>query len=174
MINLFGLDYRVDSKHSFVGFKVRFMITGQVRGKFLQYAGIFSYDKDKNQLSSLVGTIDVSSIITNNDARDEHLLSSDFFNIKKYPYMNFVLVGGDEKIAQIQVTIKDVTQVIEMKILEVKEYKAKSGEKGISFTIKAALSRKRFHINFNPLLDAGGLLISDKIVLNIKLKGIEK
>ena len=80
--DLFGINYKVDSQHSYVGFQVRYMLASHVKGKFLQYAGILSFDEDTKQLSWLIGTIDVSSVNTNNDARDTYLLSEDFFDIK--------------------------------------------------------------------------------------------
>jgi polyisoprenoid-binding protein YceI len=82
---LFGGTYNIDKSHSNVGFKVKHMMITNVYGKFDKFNGSFEYDAKTKKLTSLTGTIDVTSINTENTRRDNHLKSEDFFDAKKYP-----------------------------------------------------------------------------------------
>ncbi len=171
-VHLSGADFKVDTEHSDVGFSVKYMLVSHVKGKFTKFAGILSLDDKTKQLSKMVGTVDVFSISTENEQRDKHLISADFFDAKKYPYMNFVLLKQRANEIAVKVTIKDVTQVVNMKLNDLQVFEH-DGEKYVRFHIHGKLSRKKFHISFNPLFEATGFLIADTIKLNIKIEGIQ-
>ena len=81
IVNIVAASYTLDKNHSNVGFKVRYMMLSHVKGHFSEFEGAIQLD-DKNQLMDISGTVNVSSINTDNQKRDAHLLSDDFFNAK--------------------------------------------------------------------------------------------
>ena len=83
-------NYEVDASHSSVAFKVRHMMVSNVKGHFSSFSG--AYEVTDGVLKSLNGTVDVKSVDTGIEKRDEHLRSADFFNVEKNPKMTFVIV----------------------------------------------------------------------------------
>lgn len=88
---LFAGTYNVDKSHSNVGFEVKHMMISNLKGKFDNFNGTFEYDEKTNTIKSLVGTIEVSSINTDEKERDEHLKGADFFDVAKYENITFKL-----------------------------------------------------------------------------------
>ena len=86
---LFAGTYNVDTTHSTVGFKVKHMMISNVSGSFNKFDGKFEYDEKTNTLKSLVGNIDVASINTDNEKRDKHLRTSEFFDAEEFANIKF-------------------------------------------------------------------------------------
>ena len=82
---LFAGTYNVDASHSNIGFKVKHLMISNVTGKFDQFNGSFEYDEKTNTLKTLTGNVEVSSINTENEKRDAHLKSADFFDASTSP-----------------------------------------------------------------------------------------
>merc|ERR1711879_1095819 len=94
---LFAGTYNVDASHSNVGFKVKHLMISNVTGKFDKFSGSFDYNGKTNTLKSLTGDVEVESINTENEKRDGHLKSADFFDASNHPKLTFKLdkVDGD-------------------------------------------------------------------------------
>ena len=107
---LYGADYKVDSSHSDVGFKVKHMMISSVKGSFENFSGTFSFDEKKKQFSSIEGIVEVKSLTTKDVKRDKHLKSAEFFNAEKYPEMKIKLIKQNANEATVELTIKDVTK----------------------------------------------------------------
>jgi len=107
---LYGADYKVDSSHSDVGFKVKHMMISSVKGSFENFSGTFSFDEKKKQFSSIEGIVEVKSLTTKDAKRDKHLKSAEFFNAEKYPEMKIKLIKQNANEATVELTIKDVTK----------------------------------------------------------------
>ena len=107
--------WTIDPVHSEVGFSVRHMMVSKVRGRFNTFSG--QIVTGENPLgSSVTAEIDLASIITGNEQRDEHIRSADFFEVETYPTMTYrstgVRVEGDEYILDGELTLKGVTKSV--------------------------------------------------------------
>ena len=172
--SLYGADYKVDVDHSDVGFKVKHMMISSVKGNFEKFSGTFSLDEKTKQFSSIEGTVYVASITTQNQKRDKHLKSADFFDVVKYPEMKIKLIkqNGDE--AEVELTIKDVTKIITMELEEINgPVKDPWGNVRSAFELHGKINRKDFNINFHKLLETGSLLVGDTVKLNLVLEGTQ-
>ncbi len=167
-------DYKVDTSHSDVGFKVKHMMISNVKGSFKKFNGTFSIDEKTKQFSSINGTVEVASLTTQNAKRDAHLKNKDFFDVEKYPQMNLKFIEQDEDEATFELTIKDVTKVVTLEIDDISPtIKDPWGNTRMAFELSGKIDRKDFNINFNKLLETGGLMVGDTVKFDIVLEGIQ-
>jgi len=167
-------DYKVDPVHSEIGFKVKHLMISSVKGTFKKFAGTYSLDESKKHFSALEGTVDVASLNTDEKDRDDHLRSPDFFNTKKYPQMKLKLLKQTGNEATVELTIKDVTKTITMEMEEINgPVKDPWGNVRSAFELHGKINRKDFNINFNKVLETGGLLVGDTVKIDIVIEGIK-
>ena len=167
-------NYTVDPSHSEVGFKVRHMMISSVKGTFGKFSGTFNLDEKQKHFSDLKGTVDVATLNTKVKDRDDHLRSPDFFDVQKYPTMALKLLEQKGNEATIELTIKDVTKKIKMHLDNVNgPAKDPWGNVRSAFELHGMINRKDFHINFNKLLETGGLLVGDEVKIDIVIEGIK-
>ncbi len=172
--SLYGSNYNVDTSHSDIGFKAKHMMISNVKGNFEKFSGSFSLNEKTKQFSALNGSVEVASLTTQDAKRDAHLRSVNFFDVAKYPMMQMKLIKQDGDDVKMQLTIKDVTKVIDMKLEDISDtIKDPWGNTRIAFELHGAINRQDFNINFNQLLETGGLLVSDKIKIDIVIEGIQ-
>ena len=175
LTSLYGADYKVDSDHSDVGFKVKHMMISSVKGSFEKFKGTFSLDENKKQFSSIEGTVEVASITTQNQKRDNHLKAADFFDVAKYPEMKIKLLKQTGSEAIVELSIKNVTKTIIMQIDEINgAVKDPWGNMRSAFELHGEINRKDFNINFHKLIETGGLLVGDTVKLNFVIEWIQK
>jgi len=171
--SLFGGTYNVDPVHSNVAFKVRHMMISNVKGQFDKFSGSFVYDEKTKTLKSLTGKVDVNSINTKNSMRDADLKSPNFFDAAKYPTMTFKLTKVDGGTAYAQLTMHGVTKEVKMELElsgQVIKDPWKNTRTGLSLSSK--ISRKDFGLNWNQLIESGGVVVGDKVKISIELEGI--
>ena len=169
---LFGGTYNVDTSHSSVGFKVKHLMISNVAGTFDKFTGTFEYDEKKNALTSLSGNIDVSSINTANTKRDGHLKSGDLFDSAKYPAITFNVTKIDGEDVYGDFTLKGVTKNIKLELENGGTIKDSWGNKRAAFALTGKIKRADYGLTYNQALEAGGVMIGDKIKLNIEVEGI--
>ena len=109
--------YTIDPAHTEVAFKVKHLGISTVTGKFETFSGSFDFDPEKMENSTVSATIDVSSVNTSVEARDNHLRSPDFFEVEKFPEMTFKStkiqhVHGEKFQIVGDLTIRDVTKSV--------------------------------------------------------------
>jgi len=159
-----------DLAHTRVGFVARHLIVTKVRGEFEKYAGSVTFDDDpansKWQLS-----IDTASVNTGQERRDGHLRSPDFFDVESYPRMEFISTGvrqvGDAELTVTgDLTIKDVTRPVELKVELGGVTKGPMGE-ALPFSASTEISREEWGLNWNVALEQGGWLVSPAIGIEI-------
>jgi len=170
--SLQGANYIVDSTHSSVGFKVKHMMISNVKGSFGSFSGNFSIDEKTKIFSSLKGVVDVSTITTKEKKRDSHLKSADFFDVAKYPTMQLELLEHKVSKLRVKLTIKNVTKIVIMDVTEINgPLKDPWGYTRMAFELHGKINRKDFNINFNQLLETGGLLVGDSVKIDLVLEG---
>ena len=167
----------IDPVHSEVGFSVRHMMVSKVRGKFKTFSGQLVTGAEPVQ-SSVTAEIDLSSIDTGQEQRDAHIRSADFFEVEKYPTMTYRSTGvraeGDHFVLDGELTLKDVTKQVPLK-LELGGFGPDAyGGTRAGFTATGELSRGDFHVDFNAAMETGGVVVSDKVTLQLEIEAVLK
>ena len=167
--------WTIDPVHSEVGFSVRHMMVSKVRGRFNTFSGqIVTGGNPLN--SSVTAEIDLASIITGNEQRDAHIRSADFFEVETYPTMTYRSTGvrakGDEYILDGELTLKGVTKSVPL-TLELNGFGPDPyGGTRAGFTATGELNRRDFNVNFSAPMQNGGVVVSDKITLNLEIEAV--
>jgi len=170
--------YDFDPTHSRIGFVARHAMVTKVRGQFKEFTGALQVDGDDPGKSSVVVNIKTDSVDTANADRDGHLRSGDFLQLDTYPEITFVSTGinhlGDTDFEVTgDLTVKDVTKPVTVKISHEGVATDPFGNVRIGFEGTATISRKEFGITWNAALETGGVLVSDKVNLEFDISAIK-
>ena len=166
----------IDAGHSEVGFTVRHLMS-KVRGQFREFAGeiVIADDPLKSTVSA---TIDLSSVDTRNDDRDNHLRSSDFFSVEVHPKMTFqstsLRVEGETLIVTGDLTIKEVANPAELAVDYLGAGSDPWGNRRIGFEASTTISRKDWGVDFNIPLEGDKVMIGDKVAIVIAIEAVLK
>jgi len=175
-ITLANTTYNFDKSHSEAVFQVRHLVT-RVRGRFSDFEGSLQHDDANPEASSVTFTIKAASIDTNEEQRDTHLKSADFFEVEKYPTIAFKSKRVAKKSAEQfdvvgDLTIKDVTKEISLPVTFLGEAKDPWGNKRLGFESEVMLNRKDFGLSWNAALETGGFLVGDDVKVSLSVQGI--
>lgn len=163
-------NYNVDPSHTRIGFVARHAMVTKVRGSFNEIEGSGHFDADHPENSSLKLTIKANSIDTRSPDRDAHLRSNDFFDMEKYPEISFVStavekVGDADYKVTGDLTIKDVTKSVTVDFELDGPVVDPWGMTRIGLEGSTVVNRKDWGVNWNAALEAGGMLVSEKVTL---------
>jgi polyisoprenoid-binding protein YceI len=167
-------NWKIDTVHSTLGFTVRHLLVSKVHGHFTKWSGTFAFDEANLAASHVSVQVDVASVDTREPQRDAHLRTGDFFEVEKFPEMTFksTKVEGSGKTFKVtgDLTLRGVTKPV---VLDV-EYAGRMvhpqmGERS-GFSAHGSINRKDFGVNFNQVLDSGGVALSEKVDLNIEVE----
>lgn len=171
--------WTLDPAHSEIVFKVRHMMITNVKGEFRKFnAEIISSENDFSKSSILV-TIDPSSVFTNDDNRDGHLKSADFFDVEKNPEITFKGTsfkntdGENYKLNGI-LTIKGVSKETSLDAEFGGINKDPWGNEKAGFSLNGKINRKDFGLNWNAALETGGVLVSDEVKINAEVQFVKQ
>jgi polyisoprenoid-binding protein YceI len=172
-----AVSWKIDPLHSSAQFSVRHMMISTVRGQFGGVKGNIVYDPKNPATTTVEATIDCSTINTGEAKRDSDLKGPEFFDVKKYPVMIFkskrVEAAGEGKLKMTgDLTINAITREVVLDLEGPTEpIKDTQGRMKIGVSGETKVSRKAFGILYNPILESGGVAVSDevKIVLEIEL-----
>jgi polyisoprenoid-binding protein YceI len=164
--------WEIDPVHSEVGFVARHMMVSKVRGRFTTFSGELVLGEDPLQ-SSVTATIDLTSIQTGNEQRDQHIRSADFFEVDKYQTMTYRSTGvrpqGDHYVLEGELTLKDVTKPVEL-TLELNGFGPDPfGGTRAGFTASGEINRRDFGVNFSAPMETGGVVVSDKVTIELEI-----
>tara|TARA_R110000751_G_scaffold95039_2_gene185558 strand:+ start:1532 stop:2062 length:531 start_codon:yes stop_codon:yes gene_type:complete len=167
----------LDPAHSEITFKVKHLMISHVKGAFKTFDA--SIDGEDFRSSNFNVTIDTGSISTNNDDRDAHLKSPDFFEVDQYPKITFASkslkkVDDDEFKLIGDLTIKGTNQEIKLDTEFGGFMKDPYGNEKAGFSIKGKLNRKDFGLNWNAALEAGGVMVGNEIKINAEVQFVKQ
>jgi len=168
--------YQIDSAHSSVQFSVRHLMVSNVRGTFAGISGTVQYDPDKAAETTVEAVIDVNSLNTNDEKRDGHLKTPDFFDVAQYPTITFksksVSKTGDGEFRVVgDLTIHGVSKEVTLNVEEVSgEAKDPWGNIKIGATAKTKIKRGDFGLTWNAALETGGFLIGEDVKIEADLQ----
>lgn len=165
--------YKVDPDHSGVGFTIRHFVSN-VSGRFKDFDGVIKYDKANPAASSVSFTVQAKSIDTDNDDRDNHLRTPDFFDAEKFPTWTFSstsVKAADADTLEVtgDMTIKGVTRKVTIPVDVLGSVKTPRGEKA-GFEASFKLDRKEYGIAWNRALEAGGAVLGDEVKVVISVE----
>jgi polyisoprenoid-binding protein YceI len=168
--------WAIDQNHSEVGFSIRHFFS-KVPGNFGKFQGAIVYDPQKPEVSSVKVEIDPSSINTQNEKRDNHLRSEDFFDVTKFPTLTFVstkvAASGDNKLkVDGNLTMHGVTKPVTLFVTFLGAGPSMNGEQRSGFEAITTLNRKDFGIVWNKTLDQGGTMLGDDVDIHLSVEGV--
>jgi polyisoprenoid-binding protein YceI len=169
--------WNIDSSHSSVGFAVRHLMVSKVRGRFVNWRGTFGFDEDNPANTRVEIEIDADSIETKEDKRDAHLRSADFLDAEHHPKLHFRSTGvkrvDDENFEMVgDLTIRGTTRPVALTVEYAGRTKDPWGGERVGFSAHTSISRKDFGLEWNVALEAGGVLVGDKVEIQIELEAI--
>lgn len=168
--------WTIDPAHSTIGFVARHMMIANVRGELSKLDGTVKWDPARPEATEIEVDIDVTSINTRDAKRDAHLRSADFFDAERHPTATFRSRGvGRRRDGRIEVigdlTIRDVTKVV---VLDVEgptpEQSDPWGSVRVAASARTTIKRSEFGMMWNAVLEAGGVLVSDEIRIEIEVE----
>ena len=169
--------YTIDPAHTRIGFSARHAMVTTVRGQFGSFEGQASFDATNPEASSAQIVIQAASIDTGSADRDGHLRSPDFFDAETYPEIRFTstsakLVDAETWELTGDLTIKDVTKPVTVTFEYTGAATDPFGNKRIGFAGSVTVNRKDWGLNWNAALETGGVLVSEKVKLELDVSAI--
>jgi polyisoprenoid-binding protein YceI len=169
--------WNIDAAHSTIGFSIRHMVFSKVRGRFLKYTGAIQLDDGDLANSWVEVAIDAASIDTGTVQRDNHLRSADFFDAERFPELRFRStrvqdVGGGRLRVIGELTIRDATREVALDAEPAGRGIDPWGNERIGFVAKTSIDRKDFGLAWNQLLEAGGVLVGDRVDLELDVQAV--
>ncbi|KFF19893.1 YceI family protein [Flavobacterium hydatis] len=167
--------WAIDPTHSEIGFKVKHMMFTNVSGKFNNYEATITSNENNFENAAIEFSADIKSIDTGNLDRDNHLRSADFFDVENSPKMTFKSTsftkiddGNYELIGNLNIrgVEKQVKLPVEFSGIMTDPW----GNTKVGLNISGKINRKDWGLNWNSALEAGGVLVSDDVRLNIELQ----
>lgn len=168
--------YALDATHTTLGFAVRHMAVSKVRGGFKEFEGTLELADDPVD-SKVSVTIDAGSVDTRDENRDEHLRTNDFFDVPNHPKWTFTStairavkpaawkVDGD-------LTIRGVTKQVTLDVVLEGVVQDPYGNHRVGFSASTSINREDFGVSFNAVLDAGGMVVSKKVDIEIEVEAV--
>ncbi len=166
--------WKVDKTHSSVSFKIRHMVISNVKGGFGEFSGNIQFDGKNITKGSVDFTVDVASIDTDDEGRDKHLKSDEFFDAAKYPKITFkskkVIADGDDYKLIGDFTMKGITKEVIFDL----EYSGtvvdpwKNTRAGFAAT--TTINRQDFKVSYSKVLDNGGLMVGNDVKIELELE----
>lgn len=170
--------FRIDPSHSRLGFSVRHMGFSRVRGGFGDFRGLVRMADGDIESLQAEGVAKTSTISTGDVRRDEHLRSADFFDVEEYPEISFRsssarVRSGDSFTLEGDLTMHGVTRTIELDAAFLGAGIDPWGGTRVAFEARTTLQRKEFGLNWNAVLETGGLLVSDEVEVVLEIQAVE-
>ena len=164
----------LDPTHSEVQFKVKHLVISTVSGFFKSFEGSLTTDNEDFENAKVEFSLDVNSIDTNQEQRDGHLKSAEFFDAEKYPKISFTSTSltkdGDDYKLNGDLTIKDVTKPVSLDV----EYGGSAGDfygnTKAGFEVTGKINRKEFGLTWDGVTEAGSIVVGEdiKLIINVQ------
>ncbi|HEX6947616.1 MAG TPA: YceI family protein [Acidimicrobiia bacterium] len=171
-------DYVIDAGHSRLGFVARHAMVTKVRGQFTEFEGKLHLDGENPANSSGEVTIQAKSIDTRNPDRDNHIRSNDFLAMDQYPTITFKTTGieggPDEWKVTGDLTVRGVTRPVTFDVSFLGANPDPWGNTRVGFEGSTVINRKDWGVNWNLAIEAGGVLVSEKVTLEFEIAAIKQ
>ncbi len=170
--------WAVDPSHSSVEFQVKHLGIANVRGHFANFGGALEIGQDLASARAF-GTVDVASVDTNDEGRDAHLRSPDFFDVEQYPEATFrsreITPTGDETFEITgDLTLHGVTRELRLQAEITGTEQDPYGNDRVALEVTGELDRRDYGITFNQALGSGNVLVSDRVKLHLDISAVKQ
>ena len=171
--------WNIDPVHSHVGFTVRHMVITKVDGVFKDFAGaITNFDGKDVTRSAVDVTIQIPSISTDNDQRDTHLKSPDFFDAAKFPTMTFksrkIIMGTGDKFTMIgDLTMKGVTREVTLDCTFNGTVVDQQGNTRAGFSATTTINRQDYGVSWNGSLANGSMVVGNDVIIDVEIEAVK-
>jgi polyisoprenoid-binding protein YceI len=171
--------WQIDSAHSGIHFSVRHLVIARVRGQFGRWTGALTVpDGDFTKATAEV-TIDATSIDTGVADRDAHLKSADFFDVANHPEITFrsrriERKTGDRFELVGDLTIRGTTRAVTLDVESAGETQDPWSNRRAAFSAKTSVDRKAFGLTWNQALETGGVMVGDKVEIEIDIEAVRQ
>ena len=167
----------IDPTHSEVAFKVKHLVISTVTGYFRKFEGAAESASEDFNPASVTFSLDVNSIDTNQSDRDQHLKSADFFDTASFPSIAFagklVNQGGEYQL-QGDLTLKGITQQVTLDVTYGGTVADPYGQTKAGFEIEGKLNRKDFGLTWTAITEAGSVVVSDQVRLQLSVQLVKQ
>lgn len=169
--------WHLDPAHTEIGFEVKHMMFSKVRGRFTDFEGSITLGADGDYgASDARVAIKAASIDTGQAKRDEHLRSSDFFDVERFPELTFqsrsVERHGEDLMLRGDLTIRDTTNEVSLTVTETGEGVDPWGGRRIGYSASGVIDRRDFGLEWNQALEMGGVLVGNEVKLIIDAQAV--
>jgi len=170
--------YKIDASHSDILFKVKHLMITTVTGHFKSFDATLTANADDFSDAEVTFTADINSVETKSEQRDTHLKSDDFFNAEKFPELKFVSTSfskdGNGYNLKGNLTIRDITKPIELHA----DYNGTMvdpwGQTKVGFEAEGLIKRKEFGLGWDAVTEAGGIVVSDDVKLQLNIQFVKQ
>jgi len=170
-------EWTIDTAHTEIGFTAKHMVVARVNGAFNEYSGQVTLDPENITSAKIKGVVKVASINTGNEARDNHLRTSDFFDAENYPEIVFesteILKSESGYIAVGNLTMRGVTKSIQLPFQILGPVNDPWGKTRVGIEAKGTINRLDWGVAWNKVIENNGLLVSNEIELRINAELIK-
>ena len=171
--------WEIDSSHSSIQFSVRHLVIAKVRGQFTRWTGTVTAPATDFALAGVSVVIDATSIDTGVAERDAHLRSSDFLGVEEHPEITFTSASVTQAAADRlhvsgALTIKGVTRDVVLDVEVLGQAKDPWGNERAAFSAATSIDRREFGLTWNQLLEAGGVMVGDRIDIAIDVEAVRQ
>jgi polyisoprenoid-binding protein YceI len=172
------MTFTLDAAHSSFEFSVRHMVISSTKGRFAKFDATAQIDEANLANSSATITIDTNSIDTREEARDNHLRSADFFDAANHPTMTYVTKriepkGGNDYRIIGDLTVRGMTHEVPLQAEVTGPIKDPYGNTRYGISAEGKINRKEWGLNWNAVMEAGGLLVGDDVKLSAELELVQ-
>jgi len=169
--------WTVDPSHSTVGFVARHLMVSKVRGRFTSFTGTVHVPENPLD-ATLEASVDMASVDTGDAGRDAHLRNADFFDVEVFPTMTLddthVKVDGERFVLDGDLTIKGVTRRVQLDLEFEGVVSDPWGGTRAGFAADTEISRKDWGLTWNAALETGGVVVSDKITIQLEVELVKQ
>lgn len=169
----------LDPTHSELGFKVKHLMISNVSGSFKNFTAEVETEDDDFSKARVSLTAQMASVFTNNEQRDAHLRTSDFFEVDNHPQLTFhstrvEKLDNDTFTLWGALTLKGITKPVKLAVDFSGVTNDPWGAERAGFTVSGKLNRKDWGVNYNALLETGGVALSEEVKINAEIQVVKQ
>lgn len=171
--------WNIDPAHSLAEFRVKHMMIANVKGQFSKVSGVLVLDESDLANSHVEASIEAASIHTRDEQRDAHLKSADFFDVEKFPTLQFKsnsirIVRDGELAAEGDLTIHGITRKVRFDVEgPTPPTKDPWGNTRVGISASTKINRKDFGLTWNATLESGGILVGDEVTITLEIEFVK-
>lgn len=170
--------WNLDNSHTNVKFTVTHMVISEVDGAFKTFTGSMIASKPDFSDAQIDFSVDIASVNTDNEQRDKHLKSDDFFNAEKFPKMTFKSISmkklsGNKYELVGDLTIRDVTKKVKFAVTYGGTAKDPWGNTKAGFKATSTINRLEYGLKWNSLMETGGAMVGPDVIISINAEFVQ-